>query len=332
MLGEHLAQRDPLLGVQAGGRLVEHEQLRVPEQGLGQPDPPALTAGQGPDPRVARSVEVDVGEDPSYLLDAALGLVPLLEHGHVVDEPVGSEAARVAELLRQVAQPPANLGALRRRGRVAAQDPHLALVGTEHGGERCAAGSSCRRRWVRAGQARPAGRRGRCRAGRWCHGRIGQRRWSGRWVRHGFSGRWCWWVGAGVRGVARTGWRRPGGSRRGPQPEHKGVGEHRQRGRRRRADRPRGPPRRRPRPRLTAMAVAAYSALTQVPTARTATVKPRRAATKPRRLTGGRQQQPGETRDAGSAVTARRSNAAGPAGTSVGRGQDDLVRRVRPGP
>jgi hypothetical protein len=58
-----------------------------------------------------------------------------LKHGHVVDEAVGREAAGIRELLWEVAEPPADLGALGRVRGVVAEDPHSPAVGAENGGE-----------------------------------------------------------------------------------------------------------------------------------------------------------------------------------------------------
>ena len=49
-LREHGPQRHPLLGVDAGGRLVQDQHRRRAEQRLGQRDPPPLATGHGPDP------------------------------------------------------------------------------------------------------------------------------------------------------------------------------------------------------------------------------------------------------------------------------------------
>ena len=47
--GEEVPHPDPLLRVEADGRLVEDEQLRVPEKRLGDADPLPLAAREGAD-------------------------------------------------------------------------------------------------------------------------------------------------------------------------------------------------------------------------------------------------------------------------------------------
>ena len=69
--GEDLTQRDALLRVDAGGRLVEQQQRGVAEQGLGQRDPATLPAGQGADRLVATSRKVDQVQNAAHLVVAA---------------------------------------------------------------------------------------------------------------------------------------------------------------------------------------------------------------------------------------------------------------------
>jgi hypothetical protein len=113
-----------LLGVETVRRFVEHQQLWSAEQGLGQPDPASLPPGQRADALGPSVAQVHLLEDPSHLRPPRSRLVPFHEDGHVVEEPVGGEATRIAELLRQVAEPPADVGALGADSGVATQDAH----------------------------------------------------------------------------------------------------------------------------------------------------------------------------------------------------------------
>ncbi len=134
--GEHPAQRGPLLRVEAGGRLVEHQQLRCPQQGLGQRGPASLPARQGTHPLAGQVLETHQGQDAPHLGVPGVPVRPLLEGSQVVDEAERREPPWVAALLRQVAQAAPDLGPLRRHPRVAPQDPAAALAGGQHRGER----------------------------------------------------------------------------------------------------------------------------------------------------------------------------------------------------
>ena len=65
-LREHGPQRDPLLRVDAGGRLVQDQHRRRAEQRLGERDPAALAAGHGPDPLRAEAGQPDQVEHAAH--------------------------------------------------------------------------------------------------------------------------------------------------------------------------------------------------------------------------------------------------------------------------
>ena len=134
--GQRAPQVGALRRVEAGGRLVEHEDPRVAEQRLREPDPPALPAGQPADPHGGQVGEADQLEHPAHLPAPALAVVPLLEDGDVLDEAEGRHVGGVAELLRQVAELAAHRGDVGVGAvRVAPEQPHLAAVGGDRGGD-----------------------------------------------------------------------------------------------------------------------------------------------------------------------------------------------------
>ena len=105
-------KRMPLLGVKRGGRLVEHEQLRVAEQCLRERDAPAHAARQLADAVSARRPQVDQLEHTAHLAVACARVGHLLEDRDVVDELERRELAVKARLLGHVAELAAHRGAL----------------------------------------------------------------------------------------------------------------------------------------------------------------------------------------------------------------------------
>ena len=167
-LAEQLAQLDPGARVEARGRLVEQQHLRIVDQRVGQAQPLLHPAREGLDVRVALVAEVDqleqVGDHPAPAGRrqpvAAGEEVEVLPDLHVVvdAEGVGHEAEDAPDLVGVPGDRPAgDLG----RGRPRAGAASRAS----------AAWSSCPRR-----SARP-GRRSRPRR---CSGRCRPRRPSGR--------------------------------------------------------------------------------------------------------------------------------------------------------
>ena len=127
--GDELAEAQPLLRVEPGGRLVEHEQLRAAEQRLRQRDAPAHAARQRPDALVGDVVEADRAQHAPHLGVALAAVGPLLEGRDVVDELERREVRVEPGLLRQVAEPAADLGRCARVARVAPEQAQLAAAG-----------------------------------------------------------------------------------------------------------------------------------------------------------------------------------------------------------
>ena len=65
---EHVAQPAALGRVQAGGRLVEDQQVRIAEHGLGEHHPASLATGQRADPLGGDVGQADQVDDPAYLV------------------------------------------------------------------------------------------------------------------------------------------------------------------------------------------------------------------------------------------------------------------------
>ena len=86
------AQLQSLLGVQAVGRLVEHEQGGAAEHRRGQGDSLLHPAGEPPDLPVHHVVEAHRLEDATDLVPAPVPVGVLLEHGDVVHHVEGREA------------------------------------------------------------------------------------------------------------------------------------------------------------------------------------------------------------------------------------------------
>jgi hypothetical protein len=105
--GDQLTEAHPLLGIQAGGRLVQQRQLRVGHDRLGDPDPAAHPARQGADLPPGQVLQLDRlqgGPDPPVAVGR---VVQLLEDGQVVDELEDAEPGVEAEVLGEVAEPAA---------------------------------------------------------------------------------------------------------------------------------------------------------------------------------------------------------------------------------
>ena len=102
---EHVAQPAALGGVETRGRLVEDQQVRGPEQRLGQDDPTPLAARQGADPLGGDLGEPDQVDDAAYLVVPRRDVGPLLEDRQVVDERERRETTGEARLLGHVAEP-----------------------------------------------------------------------------------------------------------------------------------------------------------------------------------------------------------------------------------
>ena len=73
--------------------------------------------------------QVDVLEHAAHLVVTAAAVVPLLEHGDVVDEIEPGEARVEPGVLRQVAEPATDRQPIAPVGRVETEQPHGAGVG-----------------------------------------------------------------------------------------------------------------------------------------------------------------------------------------------------------
>ena len=124
---------DPLLGVQPDRGLVHNEELRVGEDGLGDPEPTHHASREG-----ARSLMAHVGEPHILkgLIDPVLpcaGPVQPTEPRAVIQELGGRELRIGTEMLGQVTQAPADLHAVLLE--IPVIDPYPALRGHHLRGE-----------------------------------------------------------------------------------------------------------------------------------------------------------------------------------------------------
>ncbi len=103
-LPDQLPERDPLLRVQPGGRLVEQQDVRVVDDGLREAGPPYRAAGQ----RLQLGVDTVGQPDPRHgPFDRRAGRVArhLLQPRHVGHKVPHGESRVVPEVLRQVPDP-----------------------------------------------------------------------------------------------------------------------------------------------------------------------------------------------------------------------------------
>ncbi len=121
---DHLAEPQPLLRVEADGRLVEDEQLGFAEQGLSHTHPPPHAAGQGRIRWSATDASPIRAMTRRTSSCRARRSVELLEDGHVVDELEDGEAAVETGVLRQIAQLRRISSPVVGRARVAAEQGH----------------------------------------------------------------------------------------------------------------------------------------------------------------------------------------------------------------
>lgn len=132
---QQLAEAQPLRRVQADRRLVEEQDRRVVDDGLGDADPAHHAARQGLHPLVGAVRQ-------THPLHGALhggGDVRfgyLLQPRHVLDELAHREALVVAELLRQIADPAAYGTVLAHAAHGLAEQFQAALRGAQYGGQR----------------------------------------------------------------------------------------------------------------------------------------------------------------------------------------------------
>ena len=99
--GEEVAEVDALLRVQPHCGLIKDQERRIPQQGLGDAHPLALSAGEGADLRPGLLLQID---SPDHIPDGRLGTAQTLEGGHVVQKLRDSQLLKEAEVLGQVAE------------------------------------------------------------------------------------------------------------------------------------------------------------------------------------------------------------------------------------
>ena len=103
-LGQQVEEAVALLRVQARGGLIDDDQARIADQGLGDAEPLAHAAREAGDGLLAHGPQIDLVEQALDDVLALLGAGDPLEHRHVVEHVVGRDARIDAEVLRQVAQ------------------------------------------------------------------------------------------------------------------------------------------------------------------------------------------------------------------------------------
>ena len=128
--GQQLAQAHALLGVKAGGRLVQNQQLGVAQQGSGQQQALLHAAAVRRQPLVELVGQVD-GRGHARDLAGHGGARDLLQRGHVGEKAATGVAVVQALLLRHIAEHAAERNAV--RGAVAPQ--HLARIGGQSAGD-----------------------------------------------------------------------------------------------------------------------------------------------------------------------------------------------------
>ena len=99
----------PLLGIEAGGRLVDDDQLRIAQECLRDTEAPAHAAREGAELAPPDVVEVGHSQKPFDDFAPLPGGNQSLQHGEVVQQRLGRDSRVDAHLLRQVAQDLAHL-------------------------------------------------------------------------------------------------------------------------------------------------------------------------------------------------------------------------------
>ena len=108
-LGQQVEEAVALFGVEACGGLIDDDQAGVANQGLGDAETLAHAAGEAGDGLLAHGPQIGLVEQRLDRLLAILRVGDALEHGHVVEHVVGRHPRIDAEVLRQIAQRPAQL-------------------------------------------------------------------------------------------------------------------------------------------------------------------------------------------------------------------------------
>src|SRR5947209_92698 len=103
-LGEEIEKANALLGIEAGGGLVDDDKTWIAKQRDGNPEPLAHAAGKAAEQLRPIALQIrllEQGVDQSATL---LAIGDPLEHGEMVEQVLGADLRIDAELLRQVAQ------------------------------------------------------------------------------------------------------------------------------------------------------------------------------------------------------------------------------------
>ena len=152
---EQVVEAHALLGVEAGGRLVDDDELRVAEQRLRDAEALAHAAGEAAQRLLAHVVQVGLLQQRRDDVAPRRLVVEALQAREVVEQFLGRDFRIHAEILRQVAQHPAH-------GVLVAQHVDVAQARAcrrrrPAAWPACASASTCPRRWARAGRTCPAG-------------------------------------------------------------------------------------------------------------------------------------------------------------------------------
>src|SRR5687767_2904895 len=111
-LAQQIVEAEPLLRIEAGGRLVDDDQLRIAKECLRDPEAPAHAAREAAELTQPNVVEVGHSQKPCDDFTPLAGGNESLQHGEVVQQRLGRDSRVDAHLLRQVAQDLAHLGFL----------------------------------------------------------------------------------------------------------------------------------------------------------------------------------------------------------------------------
>ena len=132
-LAQHRPELHPLFGVEPGGGLVQQQQLRVVDDGLGDPHPAQHPTREGAQLGLGPFPELDPLHGGSHCSGYPSG-GHLLQEREVLDELHDRKPRVIAQVLRQVAQSAADLPTLAVVRRVAAQQLQASRGRLQHGG------------------------------------------------------------------------------------------------------------------------------------------------------------------------------------------------------
>jgi hypothetical protein len=133
-IADQRAERDPLLGVEAGRRLIQQQQVRVVHDRLRDAHPAQHAARQRAQPGLGPGAEVDPFDGRGHCRRHPVR-GHLLEQREVLDELGHGERRVIAEVLRQVAEPAPDLRARGRLAGIPVEQSHPARRRRQHGGE-----------------------------------------------------------------------------------------------------------------------------------------------------------------------------------------------------